>query len=505
MCNCNNSSTVSLLPEFEDALFRNSSYTTTAQEFESGTISKPVSLPTGTKPATPVLSGSVVNAGACLTSQVNLIPRYLDPKLTGCLNKVIPTVNTEVLFRKTLGANPGSIWIKKLNTDLPTFTRYLYPKVNLTVELWRLITIPAGNYRSVLVPLAAYLKAKSGEFTISIFAPLSSQKTVEQIYGGSLDKFVASAGTLPSPNHSFYWHVYATFPDDVKNNFRSSEWTNIDQFPFNKHNLSADQQKKISLIAKDIVESWVATSPKRYTQVLLDGHTDIRGTEMYNIELGKKRATAAANFLNAEIYRLAPAYYLDPSKMKIGYIIKSYGETRPVSKTSPVIHEFNRRVEITLRGIYIPAETPLDIDEVITRSLSVLNSKKTSMNPDYFQRIHCVLTRMKNPLADDRFITGQAALNAFNSNKFPGKDEWSRLRFFLTNSSFFSKTRPSAKIFDALISIDDMIRGGVNEISKKVDAHTAVMYLPLPKGFNDLVQWVSKQAADKNSIYSCGY
>jgi outer membrane protein OmpA-like peptidoglycan-associated protein len=504
-CNCAKSYGLRLLPELESVLYEDNSYFAAGREYETGQPIKKSPRNTGTKTTVLPSTGSIVSPTACITSFVNLIPRHLDPKLMACLNKTIPTINTEVLFRKTLGANPGTIWIKKLNTDLRTFVTYLYPKVNLTVELWRFITIPAGSQRSALVPLSTYLKAKSGEFTISIFAPLTSQKTVEKIYGEPLDKFVASAGPLTSQNHSYYWHVYATFPDDVKNNFRQIEWNNVDKFPFNKYELSDIQKKTIRMIAIDVVESWVSQSPKRYTKIILEGHTDIRGTEAYNINLGEKRAKEAAKFLKEEIFKTAPKYHLDPSKMVIQYEIKSHGETRPVSKTPPIVHEFNRRVEITLQAINITPDETLNIDEVIIRSLSILNTKKASMNQDYFKRIHCVLTTMKNPQADDRYITGQVALNVFNSNKFPNKDDWSRLRFFLTNSSFFSKQRPPDKIFESLITIDNMISGGVDEISQKVNSHTAVMYLPLPKEFNALVHWVSKQAKDKNSIYSCGY
>jgi outer membrane protein OmpA-like peptidoglycan-associated protein len=70
-------------------------------------------------------------------------------------------------------------------------------------------------------------------------------------------------------------------------------------------------------------------------QLECDGHTAKTGNTAGEMKLGLQRATVACNYIKAEIKVL---------KLKpIGkYVVKSYGSTRPVSKTNPAL---NRRVE----------------------------------------------------------------------------------------------------------------------------------------------------------------
>jgi hypothetical protein len=189
--------------------------------------------------------------------------------------------------------------------------------------------------------------------------------------------------------------------------------------------------------------------------------------------------------------------------MNIEYEIVSYGETKPISTKNPIIHEFNRRVEITLHSTPVTVNTPLVLQDVLTRCLAILNARKNALNTNYYKSIHCLLTTMLRPGVDDRYLSGQATLDVFNTNKFPRKDEWFRLRFFFTNQGFFSTQRPDSDIFQSLISIDQTIRDSVNEIERKINSHNAVFPLPLPKAFDALAKWVSKQAKSKDSIYNC--
>jgi hypothetical protein len=217
MCNCNNNE-FELLPELEVILntrgnhdckkrhipYRNSNR---VNEYEtSGLPDKNVSVTSSVKIMPPI---------NCQTAAVNIIPKHLDPKLIGCINTIVPGVNTAYLFDTTVHANPGQIWVRLLNVDPNTLLKTLYPKVRLTIELWRFITMPAGNQNSVLLPLRKYLESKGNRYTVSILTSFSGKNFIEKLANTSLDKLAGSVGA-PDMYHSLYWHVYATFPDDIK-------------------------------------------------------------------------------------------------------------------------------------------------------------------------------------------------------------------------------------------------------------------------------------------------
>ena len=70
--------------------------------------------------------------------------------------------------------------------------------------------------------------------------------------------------------------------------------------------------------------------------VILEGHTDARGSESYNLSLGDRRARQVKWELVQE--------GVDPGRV----VIVSYGETRPVEKTRAASAS-NRRVEIVVK------------------------------------------------------------------------------------------------------------------------------------------------------------
>lgn len=89
---------------------------------------------------------------------------------------------------------------------------------------------------------------------------------------------------------------------------------------------------------KNTLEEFAATL-KEYddTNVLVDGHTDSKGTDEYNMELSRKRATEVTDYLSAQ----------GVAQSRLG--IRGFGETQPVgSNASNAGRKQNRRVEVAL-------------------------------------------------------------------------------------------------------------------------------------------------------------
>ena len=77
------------------------------------------------------------------------------------------------------------------------------------------------------------------------------------------------------------------------------------------------------------------------TKVILEGHTDIRGTHEYNIDLGNRRAGNIANYLYGQGVRHAQIETV------------SYGKEKPVATgNSEKAHAKNRRVELTYQSAF---------------------------------------------------------------------------------------------------------------------------------------------------------
>jgi outer membrane protein OmpA-like peptidoglycan-associated protein len=109
-------------------------------------------------------------------------------------------------------------------------------------------------------------------------------------------------------------------------------------FDFDKYNLrpeAADSLRKVGEVAKSYGNS----------AVLIEGHTDSKGTHAYNMKLSENRATSVKNWLvqNAGVSASLITTH-------------GFGETKPVAPNTnpngsdnPAGRQKNRRVEITIR------------------------------------------------------------------------------------------------------------------------------------------------------------
>jgi peptidoglycan-associated lipoprotein len=104
-------------------------------------------------------------------------------------------------------------------------------------------------------------------------------------------------------------------------------------FDFDRYSVSAQAREQVQILAQCLTNN-----PS--IKVLIEGHTDDRGTTAYNIALGEKRALAVKNYLELE---------KGIASNRIETI--SYGETKPVvdEKNEHAWYQ-NRRAEFTLQA-----------------------------------------------------------------------------------------------------------------------------------------------------------
>ncbi|GJL68099.1 MAG: hypothetical protein NPIRA06_07340 [Nitrospirales bacterium] len=92
--------------------------------------------------------------------------------------------------------------------------------------------------------------------------------------------------------------------------------------------------------AKDSLErdmAWLANDPS--SLLIIEGHSDQRGTQAYNMVLGKKRAMAVRDFLSQ--------LGVDPSRLTV----ISYGKDKPFCQdTTEVCYQLNRRGHLLVQN-----------------------------------------------------------------------------------------------------------------------------------------------------------
>jgi outer membrane protein OmpA-like peptidoglycan-associated protein len=116
--------------------------------------------------------------------------------------------------------------------------------------------------------------------------------------------------------------IVVTFPDKNPDGTKMGVY-----FDFNQATITANSKLALDKLVKIFNEY-----PE--TNILVEGHTDDKGTDSYNLTLSQKRADAVGNYLKAN--------GITPSRLTI----KWYGETQPkVDNTTDANRAENRRVE----------------------------------------------------------------------------------------------------------------------------------------------------------------
>ena len=105
------------------------------------------------------------------------------------------------------------------------------------------------------------------------------------------------------------------------------------QFEFNSADLTPRAKKLLGQLGEAM------SSPRLQSRsFLLEGHTDAKGTESYNMELSERRAVAVRDYL-------VSVHAIDPQRLEVA----GRGETAPLDKLEPEA-AINRRVEVVNLG-----------------------------------------------------------------------------------------------------------------------------------------------------------
>jgi hypothetical protein len=291
--------------------------------------------------------------------------------------------------------------------------------------------------------------------------------------------------------------IHSVLPDTVGRVVMPRDQRSLRGFAFDSSQLTAEHERAIESLAREILRSWHSRS--RVIRIQVDGHTDPVGTADYNRGLGLRRAQAVAARLSKLLSDGAgdlPAGTVD----QIAFVVNSFGKERPISTR---LQALNRRVEITLFLDTTPPQVPLSLDPTVT----LLQGVVAGADPDAAARIRCLLQKIRDPNTDDRFVNETQVFLVNRDKAMPGPTEWSRVRNLVLSPDLFDPSRSDAQVLANIGRIDEDIIYGVRKMNQMIAYASGIPddvgLGTLAPAFKELNKWVIDRLSDPHSVYTC--
>jgi hypothetical protein len=434
---------------------------------------------------------------------------YLDASVLARGRVIVPT--QRITFLVKLNPPKELTWWNRLWDDPLKH----FPTVRVTIEL-----IQVGPS---LTPISTYgnqpiVKKALNEYVIrlhtktppcstdyvpvigSAFA-LAAEMSVEKELGigGHLDTLLKQ-GKITSPvsakdEQRHFWFVYATFPAEIGRYVIPRDRVVLDEFEFDKSSLTKVHLAKITAIARYIaaLAAFVGNPPK----VEITGHTDIRGTEKYNMELGYRRAAAVNEALHKAIDAISPGL-----SKRMTITPRSFGETKPlIMANTEAEHARNRRVEVLVQKP-LPYCPRVSLQAVVNRALKLM---PRLAQPEERQRLSCLLHKVLLKGTDDRWIDPQGVLNVYNQDSRFGTYPLILVRDFLSG---YTHSLTDAELLASLQRMDKQIIEGIGQVNHFIQvlsgaASSGIPLLAKMKAMDTLRAWTYARVKYPKSIYSC--
>jgi hypothetical protein len=316
----------------------------------------------------------------------------------------------------------------------------------------------------------------------------------------------SSAGLAPQmpPDQAANYKlvIYGLLPNTVGRVVAPRDQRSLRGFEFGKWLLTSEHERLLDSLGREVVHSLL--SRRSVARIAADGHTDPVGTREFNVRLGQHRAEAVAKRLKEIIDKYAAAERLPTSAVdRIQYVVTSYGEDRPISRT---MQSLNRRVEVTVYRDYRPPPQPLDEDATLRRQLDILQNRGTSDSATT-KRLECLLLKLRQSDVDDRYANDTQVFLINRDNKLPAPTEWNRVRSTVLDPNLFDPRAPEASVIRNLEQLDEDIAGGIAKMIQIIDYAQGPDYglglLALANAFKQFNAWVMTQLKSPASIYSC--
>jgi outer membrane protein OmpA-like peptidoglycan-associated protein len=396
-----------------------------------------------------------------------VLPSAFEAKPLARLEVTVPTQRMAWLVDVAKKAT-AKHWTKHMALTWAELVR-LVPQVTVHVDLFKVR--PIDPLQAVVHSAFAQYVQKASPSPLNLFghATLSFKPQLEALLGIRLGELLTTGGlpaminttTTPDQRAGHLLIIYVPVSPVVMRLLESDNHRVIDNFAFDRSDLTAHHKDVLDAMAHYIFKSW--QSPRKVKSIHIEGHTDRIGTREYNYGLGLRRADVAAAYLKDALHKQG----VDATSLGWGTV--SRGADEPVAKDHPL----NRRVEISLMIVEDPPTPVLKLEAVIDR-LQKLLTNQSVMDPDLSERLLCVLSKLRQGGADDRYANEAIVFYLFRDRNRPSPGHWPTFRLQLINPDRFGTMVSDTKVIKNLTDIDDDLVGGVVEMQRLVDYYMVI-------------------------------
>ena len=237
--------------------------------------------------------------------------------------------------------------------------------------------------------------------------------------------------------------IIISFPETLRDLLIFDE-TILDKFEFDRYRIRSFHVERMEALGRWVRATWrnkPVTEFNPVKSILIDGYTDLVGTEKYNKGLAEKRAKEVYKFLKPKVNLINGVdLYIVPA-----------GEKDPVEETTEP-SERNRRVVIGL--LHYDSDTDKDLKKVEDIILKELKNDKAIVGTDMEEEIKCIASKLTDLKYDDRFFMYSSPGDKFNEYllphlrtvlvaalliKIPNKDLYELLKFHIDLIKFEAK------------------------------------------------------------------
>jgi outer membrane protein OmpA-like peptidoglycan-associated protein len=397
-----------------------------------------------------------------------LLPSAFEAKGLARLEVAVPTKNIWWLVDL---AKKGTRkhWTKQMAVSWAEFIQ-LVPQVKVHVDLFKVRPLDPVQ-PVVMTSFEAYAqKASPSRINLFAHATLSFKPQLEKLLDERLGDLLVKGGlppninttTTPDQRAEHFLVIYAEIPPGMSRLLEDERHRVIDNFVFDRSELTAHHKEVLDATARYIHDSWQTHRKVKWLHI--EGHTDKIGTREYNLGLGLRRADAAAAYLKDALRKLS----VDPAVL--GWETVSRGAEEPVAKEHPL----NRRVEISLGVVDDPPTNALKIEDVISRLQTLLTNQRV-MDPDQSERLLCVLGKLRQGNADDRYASSAVVFYAlFRDRTRPSPGHWPTFRLQLIDPLRFGPLLTDTAVLKNLVAIEDDLIGGAGELQRLIDYYAVI-------------------------------
>lgn len=273
----------------------------------------------------------------------------------------------------------------------------------------------------------------------------------------------------------------------------------IDEFKFDKSNLTKEHKTKLNYFVKFIKRTYNQNSSEKYRPIKklqIYGATDKVGHDDYNHALAYERGVEVHNYIKNKIKHAKIEHKIEDA---LGESKPRIDTDEPEGKNRLVVIQFHKHLPVRL--------STRDIQK---RVQNILATKKDTLNQLYYKQFSGLVSYISDESKDDKYLTVDDILNAGRKKRLGKENNFKHFRQNLMKY-YYTKNPSNEALYEFTRQIFDRIQNFVVEAKKLEAKNTMPGVLPgskhrhLNKWEEKLLVFYNLRAQENNypNIFEC--